>query len=276
MGFLGSRLDSVREQAVRRLVPFPAKVPKAYWPRVTAFAFSYSMGRALLDIVEELRLSPSSARILIVGAWGGRDYFWLRAHGYDPETLDIVNHPWGETTYLGDACEESTWKRVIGLYDLIVLCDVLEHLPQDFKALCHISQALKPTGHLWLSVPYRLDAESTHVRAYSPGTLKRLLACAGLAVVRTEPRPGSVAAFPRLVNVLNYGLSLAMPTPSLGGKCMAKTLHVEQRLNNHLLWLSRLGGGVQAGLTCLCGKTNAEDALEANRERFGTVPGGKG
>jgi SAM-dependent methyltransferase len=273
MGFLGSRLDSVREQAVRRLVPFPAKVPKAYWPRVTAFAFSYSMGRALLDIVEELRLSPSSARILIVGAWGGRDYFWLRAHGYDPETLDIVNHPWGETTYLGDACEESTWKRVIGLYDLIVLCDVLEHLPQDFKALCHISQALKPTGRLWLSVPYRLDAESTHVRAYSPGTLKRLLACAGLAVVRTEPRPGSVAAFPRLVNVLNYGLSLAMPTPSLGGVLLAALLRAERRLNRAWSWLNLLGAGSQRGMTCLCAPANETEFVNINRSRFAITDG---
>jgi hypothetical protein len=223
-----------------------------------------------------LGLSPKSARILIVGPWGGRDYFWLLTHGYVPETLDIVNHPWGETTYLGDVTDAGTWKGVKGTYDLIIMRDVLEHLQNDFQALRNIAAAPKVTGHLWLSVPYCHGEEPTHLRAYSPITLRRLLSSAGFTIIKTYPRPGSLEAFARTVTCLNYVLALAMPTVRLGGKCMAKTLHVEQRLNNHLLWLSRLGGGVHAGLTCLCGKINAEDALEANRERFGTVPGGKG
>jgi hypothetical protein len=275
MGFLVSRLDAVREEAVRRLVPFPERVQRAYWPRITAFAFSYSMGRALVTTAEGLGLTPDSARILIVGAWGGRDYFWLLAHGYHPETLDIVNHPWGETTYLGDACEEGTWQGAAGPYDLIVLCDVLEHLPRDFQALGYATRALKGTGHLWLSVPYRLDGEPTHVRAYSRSTLKRLLACAGLAIVRTEARPGSLAAFPRVVNGLNYALGLAMPTPRLGGSLLAALLRTEQSLNRRGGWLSRLGGGAQVGLTCLCAPAEEAAFLDTNRSRFAAASGGK-
>jgi hypothetical protein len=273
MEFLVSRLDAVREEAVRRLVPFPGRVPRAYRPTITAFALSYSMGRTLLSIVEGLGLVPALARILIVGAWGGRDYFWLLAHGYQPETLDIVNHSWGEATYLGDACEERTWQAAMGPYDLIILCDVLEHLPRDFQALGYVKRALKGTGHLWLSVPYRLDEEPTHVRAYSPSTLKRLLACAGLAIVHTEARPGSLAAFPRVVNGLNYALGLAMPTPSLGGSLLAALLRAEQPLNRRGGWLSRLGGGAQVGLTCLCAPVPEATGLDTNRSRFAAAAG---
>jgi hypothetical protein len=250
------------------IVPYPEVVPSAYWPQFTAFVFSYSMGRTLLSVVESLALSPRSAHILIVGAWGGRDYFWLRSHGFTPETLDIVDHPWGESTYRGDACERVTWEQISSPYDLIIMCDVLEHLPRDFDALVFARRALKETGHLWLSVPYRLDRETTHVRAYSPLTLERLLACAGFVMTHTEPRPGYLAAFPRLVNGLNYLLALMMPTTSMGARLLFTLLWTEQRANRRWCWISRLVGGVQAGRTCLCAPSQTKDITGANELRF--------
>jgi hypothetical protein len=271
MNFLIRRLNTLREGAIRYLVPFPDVIDKPYWPVITAFPSSFSVGRNLLDIVSALDLSPRSARILIIGPWGGRDYFWLLAHGYVPETLDIVNHPWGETTYLGDVSDSSTWERVKGPFDFIIMRDVLEHLQNDFQALCHIASGLKATGHLWLSVPYCHEEEPTHLRAYSPITLRRLLSSAGFDIIGTTPRPGILEAFPRIVNCLNYALALSMPTARMGAKCMVKTLHAEQRLNNRMKWLGTLVGGMQTGLTCLCARTHGEDVLKANRDRFGLV-----
>lgn len=62
MGFLVSRLDAVREDAVRRMVPFPERVPRTYWPRITAFAFPYGMRGTLHTIVERLGLAPRHLR----------------------------------------------------------------------------------------------------------------------------------------------------------------------------------------------------------------------
>ncbi len=268
---MAKRLNAIREEALRLLVPQPDKVPEPYWPVITAFASSFSIGRSLLDTVAALRLSPTSARILIIGPWGGRDYFWLLGHGYNAETLDIVRHPWGEPTYLGDVADAGTWEKARGPYDLIIMRDVLEHLENDFRALGHIATALSDTGQLWLSVPYRHEDEPTHLRAYSPITIRRLLSSAGFAVVKSHPRPGCLEAFPRAVNWLNYALALCMPSVRLGGKCMAGTLQTEHRLNQHLGWLGWILGGNQRGLTCLCVRTQGMDALDANRLRFGLV-----
>lgn len=63
-------------------------------------------------------------------------------------------------------------------FDLIGLFDVLEHLPDDVKALKEIRKALKPGGKLILTVPASMklwsyvDEVAGHYIRYSSKTLK--------------------------------------------------------------------------------------------------------
>jgi SAM-dependent methyltransferase len=73
-------------------------------------------------------------------------------------------------------------------FDLIGLFDVLEHLPDDRRALVDLKSALSPEGALVLTVPAHMalwsyaDTFAGHYRRYSPTQLKRALTEAGFQV----------------------------------------------------------------------------------------------
>lgn len=70
--------------------------------------------------------------------------------------------------------------------DLVCALDVLEHLPEDERALSEIARVLKPDGHLLLSVPAlallwgRQDILAQHVRRYSERQLRERVSASGL------------------------------------------------------------------------------------------------
>ena len=208
-----------------------------------------------------MKIDPDQGRILIVGAHGGRDYNWLTGFGYHVEILDLGHHEWAKSTYIGDACSTATWEKIETEYDVVLMHDVLEHLPEDFAALCYARNVLKPHGYLFLSVPYQHDPETTHVRAYSEATLNRLLVLAGYKNVWKRDRPGLIEAFPRLINLLNYGLSVAMPTTRMGARFLHTLLRVEYSANEVTRRFYRLvGHSPQKGLTLAAQQANAVPA----------------
>jgi 2-polyprenyl-3-methyl-5-hydroxy-6-metoxy-1,4-benzoquinol methylase len=69
-------------------------------------------------------------------------------------------------------------KGIEGQYDFVVMIDVIEHIPNDRKALQNCKALLKNSGILILSTPNRLSRYRkaiTHVREYSHAELKTLL-----------------------------------------------------------------------------------------------------
>src|SRR4029079_14886838 len=66
-------------------------------------------------------------------------------------------------------------------YDLILLLDVLEHIADDVAALAAARRALRPGGHLLVTVPAlpwlwsRHDEANHHHRRYLPRGLRRSL-----------------------------------------------------------------------------------------------------
>lgn len=78
-------------------------------------------------------------------------------------------------------------------FDLIGIFDVLEHLPDDVKALQEIRQSLKPGGKLILTVPASMklwsyvDEVAGHFKRYSCSTLKEALLKAGFRIVKNDP-----------------------------------------------------------------------------------------
>ncbi len=262
------RLRAIKASAVAAIMPRSEHVSEPYWPTVYAFTFSYSVGRMVVEAANSLGLKPDDARILIVGAWGGRDWHWLTGFGFRPDTLDLGHHPWAPTTFVGDACEIGTWATVPKDYDLVILCDVLEHLPRDYDALLNIRASLKPQGRLLLSVPFHHDAETTHVRSYTDVTLRRLLGFAGYEVHWAKRRPGLLEAMPWACQSLNYAAALVCPSPVWGGRVIAKLLSWEYRLNEHTrVIFGFFGLSPQKGMIYYCRPAEAADNLMLQMER---------
>jgi len=227
------------------------------------------MGRTLIETVRALRLDRETAKILIVGPWGGRDYHWLTGFGYHPDTLDLGHHPWGPTTFVGDACAPETWAKVSGGYDVLVICDVIEHLPRDFDALVYARAVLKPEGHLLLSVPFRHNSEPTHVRSYTDVTLRRLLGLAGFEVRWAKQRPGLLEAWARAAQIFNYGVALAMPSARVGARVLAWLLSLEFKVNNGTSsFYKAFGRSPQKGMIYLCRLADAVDYIALQKNVF--------
>lgn len=76
-----------------------------------------------------------------------------------------------------------------GTFDLVLLSEVLEHIPDDTAALREIVRVLRPGGHLVISVPHPPAPihDSEHVReGYSIKELTDLLAKCGFEVLVIE------------------------------------------------------------------------------------------
>jgi len=266
------KLQEVKKHTVRAILPRWDHVAEIYYPTVSAFPMSYSVGRSIVEFCEEMNIRPGESRILIVGAHGGRDYHWLTGFGHQVDVLDLGDHEWGKSKYVGDACRAETWEKINEAYDLIVMHDVLEHLPEDFAALRHARTVLKSDGFLFLSVPYKHDPEITHVRSYSEATLTRLLGLAGYSSIWKRDRPGLLEAFPRLVNGLNYGLAILMPSPRLGGLFLRGLLGTEYSINDKTRRLYRLlGRSSQKGVTLAATPSPDESVrshVDLNKEMF--------
>lgn len=89
-------------------------------------------------------------------------------------------------------------------FDLVVSCDVLEHLPDDRVGLSEIMRILKPGGYLVMTVPAHQflwsehDEALSHLRRYSARQLRQLLQEAGADVVKLSPVV-VVAFFPIMI-----------------------------------------------------------------------------
>ncbi|MBI5391540.1 class I SAM-dependent methyltransferase [Candidatus Woesearchaeota archaeon] len=66
-------------------------------------------------------------------------------------------------------------------FDFIVCADVLEHIPEDQKAVDEIARILKPNGFLFITVPAHSylwnnnDIRSEHVRRYEKAQIRKLV-----------------------------------------------------------------------------------------------------
>ncbi len=153
------------------------------------------------------RLVPASAkRVLVVGVFGGRDYFYLKLRGmHDVHAVDLM--PISGFDNLAVANVEEGLPYPDQFFDAIVTNEVLEHLLKDNCALGHLRRVLKDDGTLVLSVPFLHQSEPTHLRVHTRVSLERLLASCGFQVRDVVERPG-LGCYISWINVLNHVASL--------------------------------------------------------------------
>lgn len=147
--------------------------------------------------LRQLRPKDKQLRILIVGVYGGRDFWGLRFKVHDLFGMDLEVISDCEPTVAGDA--EGIWPFSDEFFDVIIIGEVLEHLLFDMNALREASRALRKDGSLIVTVPFWSHDDPTHNRTYSPKTIIRLLDCCGFEVSDFLERPGFI-----FLNLLNY------------------------------------------------------------------------
>jgi SAM-dependent methyltransferase len=142
-------------------------------------------------IQRQAGLGPK-ARILEVGAGTGSNLELLMRYG----RVDAIE-PDDQARALASARSGIAVKGGLlpdgvefedGAYDLIVLLDVLEHIPDDFGTLAALRPKLGPSGRLLVTVPASPwmwsshDAAHHHHRRYTAGALTKVFEAAGYRV----------------------------------------------------------------------------------------------
>lgn len=149
--------------------------------------------RSIIANLIRRQVSPrSGARILEVGCGTGSNIHLLQQFG----TVDAVEPDDSAralaTSRSGVAVKGGLLPNGVeledGAYDLIVLLDVLEHIPDDREALTALRSKLRPNGRILLTVPAMPwlwsahDAAHHHHRRYTGSTLLGVLRAGGYSV----------------------------------------------------------------------------------------------
>ncbi len=128
---------------------------------------------------------PAGALILDAGA-GDCPYKHLFAHAhYESADFGQVDKEYGDITY---TCDLAKVPVEADRYDLVLLTQVLEHIPEPLTVLQEMHRLLKPAGQLWLSTPlYFAEHEAPYdFYRYTQFGLRHLLESAGFNIDRME------------------------------------------------------------------------------------------
>jgi len=181
------------------LLDFTAQAP---WER----------GPILEFMLDAARTVPQHARVLDVGA-GDAPYAELFAH------TDYVTLDWESSLHEGarTAAVRASADAIPlpdASFDVVVLTQVLEHVPKPAVVLAEIARVLRAGGRLLATVPFvwELHEEPHDYWRFTPYALAALLDDAGLDAVAIEPRSDSLSALAQLMT--NVAWSLLGGAPS--------------------------------------------------------------
>jgi len=201
------------DEVWRKYAHLDAKSPAAFHRR-----------RLVVQLVRNAR--PDARRILDVGCGQGELLGALQlampeasVDGADVSEQSLTDSrkrsPNGDLFILdlSDADFEEKYRDRLGLYDVVTCSEVIEHIPDDARALKRLHALLAPRGAAIVTVPggkmSRFDEIIGHHRHYAPARLERLLTAQGFSVeavlawgfpfhsvYRTAVRVASRAAMP--------------------------------------------------------------------------------
>jgi SAM-dependent methyltransferase len=131
---------------------------------------------------------PPGARVLDVGA-GDAPYRELFAHTRY-ETTDWTESPHAGAGAVDYVASADALPLDEGSVDVVLLTQVLEHVPEPAQVLAELARVLKPGGRLYLTAPLVWELHELphdYFRYTGPG-LRHLLAGSGFVDVVVEPR----------------------------------------------------------------------------------------
>ncbi len=212
-------------------------------------------------------IPPSSRRVLIVGVFAGRDYFFFKTRGtHEVFAVDLERVSDFENLHVTNVEQKLPFPEKF--FDAIVVNEVIEHLVEDARALGNFRECLKDDGTLFVSVPFLHEAEPTHVRVHTRVSVERLLACCGFEPIEVIERPGLGFYLP-WVNALNFAASLVADF-AMGRTVYGLTLPLLARLER---WSGRHANPLRRtspyhGAFFVCRKSAKVNYLERNRDHF--------
>lgn len=140
----------------------------------------------LHDYVREVAASlPERALVLDAGAGTGLYRPLFSGACYQSTDFCRIEKDYGEITYVCDLARIPVKRNS---YDLVLLTQVLEHVPEPGRVLREIHRVLKPGGHLWLSAPFFFDEHEIpfDFYRYTRYGIEYLLHSAGFAIETLE------------------------------------------------------------------------------------------
>ena len=153
---------------------------------------SYALRR--WTVLRELAAVPRG-RLLEIGSGAGDLLVHLAAAGFEPHCVETSPEAREETArrlrrHGVAARPAAALEEIDGRFDLVVACEVLEHVRDDEAALSAWAARLESAGRLLLTVPAHprrfgaSDEWAGHFRRYDRTDLERLAAAAGLEIDR--------------------------------------------------------------------------------------------
>jgi len=142
------------------------------------------------------RYVSKDARLLEVGCGTGFVAGYLKQQGYRIECADLFleglnycrKRGSGYAYYQYDLYDPVFSEE----FDVVLACDVIEHLEDDARVLANLNRSLKKGGILLITVPAcqgiwsDIDEYAGHKRRYSRDEMKKKLEAAGFRVLRSS------------------------------------------------------------------------------------------
>jgi SAM-dependent methyltransferase len=177
---------SIPVSLCRRRVVHDLVVTTAGSPSIAAPSYWWYQARSdLLEVVMSPYLD-SPQRSLDVGSADGPSVGWMRSQG---ERVALDLDPRGLAP--GDVCGSvEQLPFADGSFDVVAAFDVIEHCPDERRALAEVARVLVPGGRLLMSVPAYTwawthhDVLNHHQRRYTRPRARAAVEGAGLEVLR--------------------------------------------------------------------------------------------
>jgi SAM-dependent methyltransferase len=156
------------------------------------------------------RLLPPGSRILDAGC-GDAPYRTLFAHCQyltaDSAATDYHNFSKQKPDII---CDIAHIPLEDGSLDAILCTEVLEHVPEPALVLAEFRRLLRPSGHLFLTVPliWEVHEEPYDFYRYTPYSLGRLLSQAGFSIEFIRARHGRFWTLAHFVDEFGRQLQL--------------------------------------------------------------------
>ena len=208
----------------------------------------------LLDKIGRLLARAQDARILDVGCGAGLFF----------DALARFGHVEGIESDAASAQRNEAWRSRIAIgeldasytpaapFDLILMLDVLEHVPRAETLVERAAAILKPSGRILITVPAfdwlwtAHDDMNHHLKRYTAGELRKMIRDAGLVAIDTHYMFQSLV-IPKLLVRAKESLTAGQPTvPKIPSSTVNAVLQSWFRVEYSLMRWAPVGSSLMA------------------------------